>query len=88
MEILDTRTGLTYDSVNDILLGEEFKPFTPQNFLLTTRDGTKYYFNLENGLYKVEDNYGKTIEITDDGVFYSDGTGIDSREKKRGYDEN
>ncbi|MBQ0011946.1 MAG: cellulose binding domain-containing protein [Clostridiales bacterium] len=77
LEILDAHTGLTYDSVNDILLGEEFKPFTPQNFLLTTRDGTKYYFNLENGLYKVEDNYGKTIEITDDGVFYSDGTGID-----------
>lgn len=77
LEILDPHSNLTYDNVKDCLLDENLCPFNPQNFLLTTRDGVKYFFNLERGLYKVEDTYGKTIEITEEGIFYSDGSGIE-----------
>lgn len=77
LTILDECEGLSYDKPTKTILDSSYSTWNPQNFLLTTRDGVKYYFSLENGLYKVEDTYGRTIEITDEGVFYSDGSGIE-----------
>ncbi len=75
LEILDTHDGLMfadgnlyYESTNNV--------FSPQRFCLTRYDGIKFYFTLEDGLYKVEDNYGRTIELTDNGITYSEGGGI------------
>ena len=77
LTILDKCEGLSYEKPSKTILDSSYSIWNPQNFLLTTRDGVKYYFNLHSGLYKVEDTYGRTIEITDDGVFYSDGSGIE-----------
>ncbi|MBR5973560.1 MAG: cellulose binding domain-containing protein [Clostridiales bacterium] len=75
LEILDEHTDLSYDG--EALWHWDLRPFDPQNFLLTTREGTKYYFNLSTGLYQVEDSMGRTIKITDSGIEYSDGSGLD-----------
>ncbi|MBQ0012754.1 MAG: hypothetical protein KBT07_08620, partial [Clostridiales bacterium] len=75
LEILDEHTGLMYDGSE--LYDLDMRAFSPKNFMLTTIDGVKYYFNIDTGLYKIEDTYGRTIGITNDGIFYSDGSGIE-----------
>jgi len=76
LEFLDQATGLwfQYDTLTHDIECQEV--FNPQRFLLTARDGVKYYFELSKGLYKIEDTYGRTIEITDSGITYSDGIGM------------
>ena len=74
--LLDDCSGLSYDRVNQSLYTSDYSAFAPQNFLLTRYDGIKFYFNAEFGLYKIEDTYGRTIEITEDGILYSDGSSI------------
>ena len=73
--ILDDCSGLTY--ADNALYTSDLQRFEPQNFLLTRYDGIKFYFNADTGLYKIEDTYGRTIEITEDGILYSDGSSID-----------
>lgn len=73
LTILDTHEGMTYDVSEGKLLMEDFSVFNPQNFLLTRYDGVKFYFNVDTGLYKIEDTYGRTIEITENGITYSEG---------------
>ncbi|WP_294242138.1 RHS repeat-associated core domain-containing protein [Pseudobutyrivibrio sp.] len=74
LEILDGSDNLIY--ADNSLYTSGLQKFDPQNFLLTRYDGMKFYFNKVSGLYKIEDTYGRTIEITEDGVFYSDGSSI------------
>lgn len=74
LEILDGADNLIY--ADNSLYTSDLQKFDPQNFLLTRYDGMKFYFNKVLGLYKIEDTYGRTIEITEDGVFYSDGSSI------------
>lgn len=74
LEILDGSDNLIY--ADNSLYTSDLQKFDPQNFLLTRYDGMKFYFNKVSGLYKIEDTYGRTIEITEDGVFYSDGSSI------------
>lgn len=76
LEILGENNGLSYDVENGALLDGEFKAYEPKKFLLTRYDGMKFYFDVETGLYKVEDTYGRTIEITEDGIIYSEGGSI------------
>ena len=71
LQILDECTNLVY--ADNSLYTTDLQQFVPQNFLLTRYDGMKYYFNDEFGLYKIEDTYGRTVEITNDGVTYSEG---------------
>lgn len=73
--ILDECSGLTY--ADNALYTSDFNRFEPQNFLLTRYDGIKFYFNADFGLYRIEDTYGRTIDITEDGILYSDGSSID-----------
>lgn len=75
LEILDEYTDLMYAD-NTLYYLSNYAVFAPQNFLLTRYDGMKFYFNLGTGLYKIEDTYGRTIEITEDGIIYSDGSSI------------
>ena len=74
LEIVDSHTGMSYDIATHSILNDEYVLFEPQEFLLTRPDGMKYYFTMERGLYKVEDTYGRTITIGDNGIVYSDGT--------------
>ncbi len=76
LQILDEHDGLIYAD-NCLYRSSDFGLFEPQNFLLTRYDGIKFYFNADTGLYKIEDTYGRTIEITEDGILYSDGSSID-----------
>ncbi|SEV82810.1 RHS repeat-associated core domain-containing protein [Ruminococcaceae bacterium KH2T8] len=73
LEILDPHTDLAYGDDGELYLIDDYTPFAPKNFLLTRYDGMKFYINVDTGLYKIEDNCGRTIEITDDGIVYSDG---------------
>ena len=73
LTILDSYEGLSYDPVEKTILDENFALYAPKDFMLENTDGMKYYFTLEKGLYKVEDQYGRTITIGDNGIVYSDG---------------
>ena len=73
LTFLDNAEGLSYDMEAGTLLNDDFSVWNPQNFLLTRYDGMKFYFNIDTGLYRVEDTYGRYIEITDDGIVYSEG---------------
>ncbi|MCQ2503667.1 MAG: hypothetical protein MJ103_00330 [Saccharofermentans sp.] len=84
LTILDNTEGLSYDMVAGNLLNEDFSAWAPQSFLLTRYDGTMFYFNKDNGLYKVEDTYGRTIEITDSGIIYSEGGSISFNRDEQG----
>jgi len=75
LQILDECTGLIY--ADNALYTSDLQMFEPQRFLLTRYDGIKFYFDVETGLYKIEDTYGRTIEITENGIEYSDGSSID-----------
>lgn len=82
LEILDGSDNLIY--ADNSLYTSDLQKFDPQNFLLTRYDGMKFYFNKVSGLYKIEDVYGRTIEITEDGVFYSDGSSINFVRNEQG----
>lgn len=82
LEILDGSDNLIY--ADNSLYTSGLQKFDPQNFLLTRYDGMKFYFNKVSGLYKIEDTYGRTIEITEDGVFYSDGSSINFVRNEQG----
>ena len=82
LEILDGADNLVY--ADNSLYTSGLQKFDPQNFLLTRYDGMKFYFNKVSGLYKIEDTYGRTIEITEDGVFYSDGSSINFVRNEQG----
>ena len=75
LEILDTHEGLMFAD-NTIYYESSNNVFAPQRFCLTRYDGIKFFFTLEAGLYKIEDSYGRTIEITDSGITYSEGGSI------------
>ena len=75
LEILDECTDLMYAD-NSLYNFSNMAVFAPKNFLLTRYDGMKFYFNIDTGLYKIEDAYGRTIEISDDGITYSEGGSI------------
>ena len=74
LTILDDHTSMTYDPVAGSLLDGNLEKFAPKNFMLTKPDGTKYYFNLETGLYKIEDSYKRTITLGENGIIYNDGS--------------
>ena len=72
LEIIDPEE-LMFDPENNKLYTIDSDEFAPQDFLLTRYDGIKFYFNIDTGLYRIEDTYGRTIDITEDGIEYSDG---------------
>ena len=74
LEILDGSDNLIY--ADNSLYTSDLQKFDPQNFLLTRYDGMKFYFNKVSGLYKIEDTYGRTIDITENGIVYSEGGSI------------
>ncbi|MDY6339365.1 MAG: cellulose binding domain-containing protein, partial [Saccharofermentans sp.] len=74
LTILDDHTSMTYDPVAGSLLDGNLEQFAPTNFMLTRPDGTKYYFTLGKGLYKIEDNYKRTITLGENGIIYNDGS--------------
>ncbi len=74
LTILDDHTSMTYDPVAGSLLDGNLEQFAPKNFMLTRPDGTKYYFTLGTGLYKIEDNYKRTITLGENGIIYNDGS--------------
>ncbi|MCQ2473205.1 MAG: cellulose binding domain-containing protein [Saccharofermentans sp.] len=74
LTILDDHTSMTYDPVTGSILDGNLEPFAPKNFMLTRPDGTKYYFTLGKGLYKIEDNYKRTITLGENGIIYNDGS--------------
>ncbi len=74
LTILDDHTSMTYDPVAGSILDGNLEPFAPKNFMLTRPDGTKYYFTLGKGLYKIEDNYKRTITLGENGIIYNDGS--------------
>ncbi len=77
LEILDENSNLELKDgtlyYSDL---ENLREFNPQNFKLTTADGISYYFNINDGLYMVEDSYGRTITIDNNGIHYSEGGNI------------
>ncbi len=81
---LDNAEGLSYDPSFGTLLNGDFSMWEPKNFMLTRYDGIKFYFNIDTGLYKVEDSYGRTIEITDSGITYSEGGNISFNRDENG----
>ncbi|MCR5529477.1 MAG: hypothetical protein K6F49_09695, partial [Saccharofermentans sp.] len=81
---LDNAEGLSYDPSTGTLLNGDFSMWEPKNFMLTRYDGIKFYFNIDTGLYKVEDSYGRTIEITDSGIIYSEGGNISFNRDENG----
>ena len=74
LEILDGSDNLIY--ADNSLYTSDLQKFDPQNFLLTRYDGMKFYFNKVSGLYKIVDTYGRTIDITENGIVYSEGGSI------------
>ena len=74
LTILDDHTSMTYDPVAGSILDGNLEQFAPKNFMLTRPDGTKYYFTLGKGLYKIEDNYKRTITLGENGIIYNDGS--------------
>ena len=84
LEILDPHDNFAFSAEGALYSFDDFSPFAPKNFLLTRYDGMKFYLNTETGLYKIEDTYGRTIEITDDGVIYSDGGSISFNRDEEG----
>ncbi len=84
LEILDPHENYAFSAEGALYSFDDFSPFAPKNFLLTRYDGMKFYLNTETGLYKIEDTYGRTIEITDDGVIYSDGGSISFNRDEEG----
>ena len=74
LTILDEHTDLTCSG--GILYKQDLEQFEITRVMLTRPDGMKYYFSLETGLYKVEDTYGRTIEINGSGITYSEGGSI------------
>jgi len=74
LEILDPHEDLMYSS-DGVLYSLEgvMDKFQPKNFLLTRYDGLKFYLNVDRGLYKFVDEYGRVYEITDNKISCSDG---------------
>ena len=73
--ILDEHEDLIY-SDNSLYRSSDMSIFAPEHFLLTRADGIKYYFTLKDGLYKIEDTYGRNITVTNEGITYSEGGSI------------
>ncbi len=73
--ILDEHEDLIY-SDNSLYRSSDMSIFAPEHFMLTRADGIKYYFTLKDGLYKIEDTYGRNITITNEGITYSEGGSI------------
>ena len=51
--------------------------YNPSDYILTTKDGTKYSYSQYNGLQKVEDRNSNTLTYTDNGITSSTGAKID-----------
>jgi RHS repeat-associated protein len=51
--------------------------YNPRDYILTTKDGTKYSYSQYNGLQKVEDRNSNTLTFTDNGITSSTGAKID-----------
>ncbi|MCZ8036898.1 MAG: DUF4114 domain-containing protein [Microcystis sp. LE17-20A] len=51
--------------------------YNPRDYILTTKDGTKYSYSQVNGLQKVEDRNSNTLTFTDNGITSSTGAKID-----------
>lgn len=50
--------------------------YNPNQFVLTTEDGTQYFYDQDLGLTGVEDTNGNTITVTDDAITHSGGQSI------------
>ncbi|KAB2835586.1 MAG: RHS repeat protein [Candidatus Brocadia sp.] len=50
--------------------------FNPSQYTLTTKDGTKYILDEQNGLLGVEDLNGNTLTVEETGITHSSGTKI------------
>ena len=51
--------------------------YNPSDYILTTKDGTKYNYNQYQGLQTVEDRNGNILTFADDGITSSTGVEID-----------
>jgi RHS repeat-associated protein len=51
--------------------------YNPGDYILTTKDGTKYTYNQDLGLQNVLDRNGNKLTYTDNGIFSSTGAKID-----------
>lgn len=75
LEVPDTPLSIRADgSVGLYLFGFSFNP---SDYTLTTKDGTKYNYNQNQGLQTVEDRNGNTLTFADDGITSSTGAEID-----------
>ena len=50
--------------------------YNPTDFVLTTEDGTRYFYNQDTGLTGVEDTNGNSLTVTDDAITHSGGESI------------
>ena len=50
--------------------------WNPDDFILTTKDGTKYHYSQTAGLTKAEDLNGNTVTFTRDGARHSSGVSV------------
>ncbi|MGA1841276.1 MAG: PKD domain-containing protein [bacterium] len=64
-----------YLSGSEILNGD-FYIYNPDRYKLTTIDGTVYIIDQNNGLLKVTDNNGNSLDFTSNGIIHSTGKGV------------
>ena len=81
LEILADTTAY-YD--NGELLFEDEDIYDEYDFRLTDGDGNRYYLSKASGVYRIEDNYGRTINIDKTGYHGTDGKGITFTRDSRG----
>ena len=81
LEILADTTAY-YDN-GELLFGDE-DIYDEYDFRLTDGDGNRYYLSKASGVYRIEDNYGRTINIDKTGYHGTDGKGITFTRDSRG----
>jgi RHS repeat-associated protein len=63
-------------STGDELLGDDFTPYNPDTYKLTTVDGTEYLINQHSGIESIKDVNGNTVTFGPDGINHSSGKSV------------
>ncbi|SHH48966.1 intein C-terminal splicing region/RHS repeat-associated core domain-containing protein [Clostridium collagenovorans DSM 3089] len=63
---------------------ENIDDFDPQEFILTTKDQSKIYFNKYTGIKSIESINGDKIKVTENGYEHSSGRGITFKRDSKG----
>lgn len=66
------------------IFSEFIFPYNPEEYRLTTRDGVTYTLHEEDGLTRIEDIYGNTIDVTPKGLTSSTGVSVTFERDKFG----